>query len=544
LIAFFVKSGNITCLRLFNVYEGIKMLKSSLLFMSFCLVLFVGNVNMTDAFGANPAAPPAMPGMPGMPGALPTRQRDARPAANEAVATAQQEIETQLNTLLAAVNQGTELNKAELTQIAATIKKNQQQLQKMDAKGQAGLHLMNAWMNYFVGELKKAKVAANLAYRADPQDKDAQTTYIIMAIANNDVKAAATAVTLLRKKPAKPAAKNQQTDASLDTHDKMAGTAILEFDANSLKTELLGEKVGAFEAACLNGTSLPFKGGKTLLVLLWKNADLSTDTATDSGSAPQPMTMPAGMPGMPGAIHRKTAQPSQTGQVLTPLQVYGTLFGREFQSNKIAFLGLNLDVEDQSGAVMETLLKNSWPWPQAMAQDTRNVALASLSSAHIDKPALVVVGPDGEIKYAGALSGFLLRVMAASAQGGSEATLAMPQTIQTHQDANTSAPAAATQTKEANIPPAAVPQPTTPQPKAKLSEEDQFNPQAEALYNNAKGQMKMAYATGYGNVVNFCRQILKDYPNTPQAEKARQLLREIPERKRAQYHITNKEMGL
>jgi hypothetical protein len=467
---------------------------------------------------------------------MPSRQRDGRPPVSEAVAAAQQEIETQLNTLLAAINQGTEPNATDLSPIAATLKKNQPYLQKMDAKGQASLHLMNAWMNYFAGKLKPAKTAANAAYRAEPQNKDAQATYIIMAIANNDVKAAKTAINLLRKKPAKPAAANQQTDA----YGQMAEAAILEFDANSIKTELLGEKVGAFEAACLNGTSLPFKGGKTLLVLLWKNADLGTADASSGTPAPQPMMMP----GMPGSMPGMGA--AQPGQMLTPLQAYGMIFARGFQNSKIAFLGLNLDAEDQGPAVMETLLKNSWPWPQAMAQDSRNAALASLASAHAAKPAMVVVGPDGEIKYAGALSGFLLRVMAASAHGGSEAVLTMPQTIQKNQDANTPASLSITETKETNevnAPPAPATQ-VTPTPKAKLSEEEQFNPQAEALYNNAKGQMKMAYATGYGNIVKFCRQILEEYPNTPQAAKARLLLREIPERKRAQYKITNEDMGL
>jgi hypothetical protein len=221
------------------------------------------------------------------------------------------------------------------------------------------------------------------------------------------------------------------------------------------------------------------------------------------------------------------------------------LFARGFQNNKITFLSLNLDAEDQSGAVMETLLKNSWPWPQAMVQDTRNAALASLVSAHAAKPALVVVGPDGEIKYAGALSGFLLRVMAASAQGGSEIPIAAPETIKKTEDANIPAPsaAAATETNEVNAPPAAAPQPT-PRPKAQKSAEETFNPQAQDLYNTAVQFMKMPGAMGMGRAVANCHQILKEYPDTPEAAKARLLLRDIPERKRAQYHITNEEMGL
>jgi len=101
-----------------------------------------------------------------------------------------------------------------------------------------------------------------------------------MAIANNDVKAAKTAVTLLRKKPAKPAARNQQAEAYPGAYGQMAESAMLEFDRQFDQDRTPRRKVGAFDAACLNGTSLAFKGGKTLLVLLWKNADLKCECFT------------------------------------------------------------------------------------------------------------------------------------------------------------------------------------------------------------------------------------------------------------------------
>jgi hypothetical protein len=515
------------------------MFKSSLLFVCICTIVFVGDVAAVDQFGASPVAPmnptgmPGMPGgpgpgMPGMPG-MPPQQRQGRPPVSEAVTAAQQEIETQLNTFLAAVNQGVEPNTADLAPIAAAVKKNMPLIQKMDTTGQAHLQLLNAWTSYFAGKLKPAKLAANAAYRADPQNKDAQTTCIIMAIANNDIKAAKTTVGLIRKKAAKSAAANQP-DAPYPQYSQQSQAA-LEFDVNSIKTELLGEKIGAFDATCLNGTSLPFKGAKTLLALLWKNTDLGATDASSGTPAPMPMMMP-GMPGMPG-------MGMQSGQTLTPLQAYGMLFAKEFQNSDVVFLGLNLDAEDQSKEVMATLMKNAWPWPQAMVQDARNAALASLASAHNAKPALAVVGPDGEIKYAGAISPLLLRAMARYAQGGSQISLAAPQDAKKSEDANTTAPpiAPTTETKEANVPPA-------PQPKAQKSAEETFNPQAQDLYNTAVQFMKMPGAMGMGRAVANCHQILKEYPDTPEAAKARLLLRNVPERKRAQYKITNEEMGL
>ena len=48
----------------------------------------------------------------------------------------------------------------------------------------------------------------------------------------------------------------------------------------------------------------------------------------------------------------------------------------------------------------------------------------------------------------------------------------------------------------------------------------------------------------YNNIVKYCRLILENHPESPQADKARQFLREIPERYRKRHKITDEEMGL
>ncbi len=44
--------------------------------------------------------------------------------------------------------------------------------------------------------------------------------------------------------------------------------------------------------------------------------------------------------------------------------------------------------------------------------------------------------------------------------------------------------------------------------------------------------------------VDFCRQIIREYPNTKYEQEARMLLRRVPEYERKRYNITDKEMGL
>ena len=75
---------------------------------------------------------------------------------------------------------------------------------------------------------------------------------------------------------------------------------------------------------------------------------------------------------------------------------------------------------------------------------------------------------------------------------------------------------------------------------------EELNPHAEDLYQMAVVESKIAKKPmmSYQRMVNYCRQILELYPNTSYAPKARELLRQVPEYKRSQYHITNEEMGL
>ena len=74
--------------------------------------------------------------------------------------------------------------------------------------------------------------------------------------------------------------------------------------------------------------------------------------------------------------------------------------------------------------------------------------------------------------------------------------------------------------------------------------EDQV--QAHRLFEMALAQRKMARLPGvtYKLMIDYCREIIQRYPNTPEAPKARRMLREVPEQYRKIYNITDEEMGL
>lgn len=69
-------------------------------------------------------------------------------------------------------------------------------------------------------------------------------------------------------------------------------------------------------------------------------------------------------------------------------------------------------------------------------------------------------------------------------------------------------------------------------------------PEAEKLYQMALSRSKSGDPQDdrkYALIIDCCRQILTQYPDSPQAKKARELLQEVPEQYRKQYE---KEMIL
>lgn len=72
--------------------------------------------------------------------------------------------------------------------------------------------------------------------------------------------------------------------------------------------------------------------------------------------------------------------------------------------------------------------------------------------------------------------------------------------------------------------------------------------QAQTLFEAALFERKKARlpvpGMGYKRMVEYCRQIIKRFPTTPEALMARKMLAEVPENERERYGITDEELGL
>lgn len=76
-----------------------------------------------------------------------------------------------------------------------------------------------------------------------------------------------------------------------------------------------------------------------------------------------------------------------------------------------------------------------------------------------------------------------------------------------------------------------------------LTEEEQAG--AEQLFEMAISSRKMARLPGmtYGQMVNYCRQIIEKYPGSELEYKARRMLAEVPREQWDRYKITEQEIN-
>lgn len=230
--------------------------------------------------------------------------------------------------------------------------------------------------------------------------------------------------------------------------------------------------------------------------------------------------------------------PSVEENLQSQMSAFGKFFDSQVDNPQIKFVAVNVDLPKSRKKVVETLLQNPWPWAQVMANEPTSGA-EQFKEFDAEKPTLAIVDKNATIKYAGPAAGFLAPMVLEKTAG-----ITLTDTDEVA-DSNSLTQIPIDISEILNQ------LKSNPELMAQITSEDgmltpeQF--QAEKLQSFAEGLFGPAAKKGvitYKQTVDLCRQIMKDYPNTPQAEQARQMLRQIPEAERKKYKVTNEEMGL
>ncbi|MCK4998395.1 MAG: hypothetical protein KAS23_02630 [Anaerohalosphaera sp.] len=530
-----------------------------------------------------------MPGMmPGMPGMMPGGMGQQ---------VSNGEVSKSLTELFKMINTGQVPDNKKIAGLKKTILENKPP--KKPRKQDVCLYYMlRAWTSYYDGDETMAMQLSSNAVRNDAANKDALKTDAAIKVLTGNADSIKTSV---KAKPAN--AQSNYNEFGAYGGQSIQGD-LLDLDVESIRKDMIGKKVGTIQATCVNGTLFGYKPGESpLCVVFWQAEDNVDLAAIAAGTESEPngfskstrrtnggqrrgnhammgpgMMMPGmmpGMPGMPGMMPGGMGGYGPGSQKMDPtaeqMYAFGDIFAERIDSG-VKFLAINTDSFMNKSVVLDTLLENGWPWAQVMIEGVgMSMGLDQFADfkVEVSKPFMIITDAQGVIKYAGNASGFLSD-MVLDKYAGQVGDMTMGMSIDMSElggDAMGEAMAKAIaeamaqamsegmdeMMNQGGMTQTPVVEVESVEPKKPVREvavedsteitADEF--QAQKMYEVAKLEVKTGVKLGSARKgVALCRDILRKYPDSASADKARSLLRGLPDRFKKRYKITKKEMGL
>ncbi len=379
---------------------------------------------------------------------------------------------------------------------------------------------------------------------------------------------------------------------------------ILKMDVDAIDARLIGGQIGQMQLNCMNSPShsLTYSPGETLCMMLWRSEPASSASpaktvspvrtirmadvkglrgpsdANDVNSANRqmsrrdytadridydqaasydrrpPMSPMSPMMSPERGSYRQDTRDGYGGSIANPIDIemagFASLFANYSGNPTVKFVAVNYDDLAMRQQVMKRILSNPWPFAHVMAMHPASGA-TGLSQLKFDtrRPVLVIADKAGSIRYAGPAMGFIAPMLLENLLGGQSQSAGTPPTkpavnpwIQMLKGAN---------------PTAGRPDPTTGRPGTMATGEqktaqrpdddddktlDPDNMQALNLVTQAETFLGLGRYTSYKTCIKLCRRVIYDYPDTEYTDRARQILRKIPERFRR--NVTKEELGL
>jgi hypothetical protein len=478
----------------------------------------------------------------------------AAQAPDQKVLEAAAQLTPVLDAFLTQANESKAPGQKEISAAQAVLDSTKRYFAKMDSKQKAQYCLLQSWQSYYSGQLENAYANAVKAWKLDEASGDIWVTQVAMALV-------ADKKPMLPRPEKKPARtqRNRQPGGMMEGPDMMGNPqnpmsqiqpGKLSFDITQFRAEAIDKKLEPLELDCLNGTTFSYKpGGEALCVLFWqkyesKKAGVSKEPNQPGAAVPPATSMPPMMEmvGFEGGM--------MTGAVNegTPTGAFGKLFRAGLAGGgRVKFLAVNLDSAAHQQDVIDEIFKQPQVWAQVLVGDQAAKSFSEFGTVSPEKPVLMMADSKGSIRYAGPATGFIAPMLLNKFLRGGLMEPAVPAEIQAVADSNSlSAADSNSLSKPAPAVRAPAPKAARPQATAKeLSEEDKIQAEQKLAYARDL-YMKLGKKPGlnYREGVKLCREVMRKYPGSEYADQAQQLLRQVPEQERAQYGITDEELGL
>lgn len=362
------------------------------------------------------------------------------------------------------------------------------------------------------------------------------------------------------KKKSRPAAVKRERSSRYQK--KSSRNSILNLLVEYMPYSDLGEDFKKVQLRNVNGSYFYFEPGKgqVLCALLWTLPGVETAARsaaslkrrrptprTEVGPNPYSATRGAGKPGRPG--FDLLGEPSE--DLFTNADQFKSLFGL-YQlmgktigtAGKIAFVGINFDKlgEGDRERVSGILMDQPWPWSNCLYDE--DVNRTQLSGLAPGTPSMMIVGTTGKICYVGPTGGVLSRMIL-----GRELLKAVGAAGMTHSapSAMTGAPQS-TGTSSGGVlgllfgggksepaPPEKHLSSSTAKKSSASSVAKPAKPKVITIEENpsilqARRKLDLAYRSKrfmYNKALQTCDEVLEQWPNSMEAEEAKELIKSI-----------------
>lgn len=481
-------------------------------------------------------------------------------------------IEQTLKVILEKANLNQRLSAEQTQKALALLEMNKRNAVLYETPKKAGYMLLQSWVSYYQNDPVNNLNWAVRACKEDPTNGDAWASQTLFSLLYSHKPVEPQA--LLRKpqtpttesrrqrppRPQRPRRNGDETPLetgiSYNTSAPYGQPGTLVFSPDKLNKEFLRERFALMEFKTTDDKKITYSPAADILCLLVWRAEEASDPNTP-GLTPQKIE-----PAMELSLASPLDTMGTSGPSLEDQQAYFEVMTEALAAKKeVKFLEINTN----SSAGTKQALANHRPvCPLVAAADPQSGAAAFLR-LNVKTPFMAIIDKEGKVKYAGPAEGFAPAFILTHITGVAIDLKAFQPT-----------PQAATPMMGGMMPGemplmmmpgmydpnqrSPLDDPNRPQMKSPAAPQTQAPAEKKyrelPLEQQMEAEKKLSYIDGlfikgsrakiqsYKRGVDMCREIIRDYPGTKYADQAQQLLRQVPENKRATYNITNAELGL
>ena len=542
---------------------------SKLVFLTVILLITYTGISAPAPYTQPPTAAPATPRR--------VSAQEKKQQLQQEASTSSAELSTKYQEILSYVNSAQAPSDPNLKEFLKIAAKNRKYLPVFNDSQKSTYLAFSAWVFYFDNKLDKAIKQAASAQKVSPKNQNSIKTRFALSLLYKDYTSVIESLSeqSLNNRPRPQTAKTEEQPYQQGIEPD------IQLDVNAVRIAMLG-KVLDFHPEPLEANQPSWQSaGRLVCALLWK-----LDANELDSFAPLEVTKPVEInePNAPPSDENTPApqpvletMPEQQYQAkqMTEFEVFSKLQNQFSQNKKIVLTGINLNDLTKTKNLANWLSKNPQAWQTfVLSAEQQEKMFLSLGDG-FDKPVFLIVAPDSTIRYAGSVEGFLPQMVIHNImqnpqefapkdsnepnQPFAEPNLPAVEPVR-HIPAEPNklriAPALpATDVNKTVINtqrPQTAPAPNTVPPQAKLQQNvDGFSAaddyHAEELLSFARQYLQIGNklpSHRYKDPINWCREVMKDYPNTKYAQEAQMLLRNVPKEHRQQYNLTDEELGI